>query len=96
MKLTAKQKLHVEQAGKHLSFGYMLMTLAMDHFDDCELQLKDVGVMKQKIKQCAGRTESAYRIFCDEFKPLLGETNGGVLLKEYEELKEKINKLAFA
>ena len=31
MTLTAKQKLHVEQAGKHLSFGYMLMTLAMGH-----------------------------------------------------------------
>ena len=95
MNLTAKQKLHVEQAGKHLSFGYMLMTLAMDHFDDCELMLKDVGVMKMKIKQAAGRTEGAYRIFCDEFKPLLEGTDG-ILLKEYEELKEKINQLAFA
>lgn len=94
MNLTAKQQMHVEQAGKHLAFGYMLMTLAMDHFDDSELLLKDVGVMKQRIKQLAGRTQKDFNIFCDEFKPLLEGTDG-ILLKEYEELKAKINKMAF-
>lgn len=93
MQLNEQQMASVSKAGKHYAAAYMLMTLAIDHIDEGDMMLTRIGKMKQRIKQGARRTQQAYDDFCREFKPLLEDAPDGVILGEFEELKEKINRI---
>lgn len=80
-------------ARKAMSKGYILMTLAMDYFDECELQLKKIGLCRFRLKQIAGRVQREYGCFCDAFKPLLTDGDGEAVLRDFEELKGKVDAL---
>lgn len=80
-------------ARKSMSKGYLLMTLAMDYFDDCELKLRKMGLYRLRLKQLGGRVQQAYGAFCDGFKPLLADGDGEAVLRDFEDLKGKVDAL---
>ena len=81
------------KAGKEYAFVYMLMTCAIDHADEGNKAIQQLGMYRTEIKMNAERVQKAFDVFCRDFKKYLAHGNDKVILADWGRVSEGINKV---
>ena len=92
-KITERQLELINEAGKAYAAAYLLMTVAMDYVDSGDGAVKAAGFHRNDIKQECGRVHKQFDRFCQSFRKYIGQGDSRVILRDYEELKPKIEEL---
>lgn len=92
-KITERQLELINEAGKAYAAAYLLMTVAMDYVDSGDEAVKAAGFHRNDIKQESGRVQAQFDRFCKAFDKYIGQGDSRVILRDYEELKPKIEEL---
>lgn len=90
---TQKQWELVQHAGACYAAAYLLMTVAMDYVDSGDGAVKAAGFHRNDIKQESGRVQAQFDRFCKAFRKYIGQGDSRLILRDYEELKPKIEEI---
>lgn len=93
MQLTERQLELINEAGKAYAAAYLLMTVAMDYVDSGDGAVKAAGFHRNDIKQESGRVQAQFDRFCKAFDKYIGQGDSRVILKDYEEIRPRIEKV---
>lgn len=93
MQLTERQLELINEAGKAYAAAYMLMTVAMDYVDSGDEACRAAGFLRNDIKMESGRVQAAFDRFCKTFSKYIGQGDSRVILRDYEEIKPKIEEI---
>lgn len=93
MKITERQMELINRAGRCYAACYLLMTVAMDYADAGDEACKAAGYHRNDIKMESGRVQAAFDRFCKTFSKYIGQGDSRVILKDYEEIKPKIEEI---
>lgn len=93
MELTEARKLALKRAGKHYAATYLLLSIAVDHAEEGEMALRQIGMNRNEIKMNANRTMKAFDAFFTGFKRYLHKDDGKVIMRDFENLKPQIDKI---
>lgn len=92
-KITERQLELINEAGKAYAAAYLLMTVAMDYVDSGDGAVKAAGFHRNDIKQECGRVHKQFDRFCQSFRKYIGQGDSRVILKDYEEIRPRIEKV---
>ena len=92
-KLSEYQEEKVLEAGKAYAAAYLLMTVAMDYVDSGDGAVKAAGFHRNDIKQECGRVHKQFDRFCQSLRKYIGQGDSRVILRDYEEIKPRIEKV---
>lgn len=83
----------LHKAGKHYAATYMLMTIAIDHADEGDKAVKDLGLDRNEIKMNAARVQKSFDVFCKDFKKYIAHGDDKVILNDWERISAGIEKV---
>lgn len=83
----------INEAGKAYAAAYLLMTVAMDYVESGDDSVKAAGFHRNDIKQESGRVQAQFDRFCKAFRKYIGQGDSRVILKDYEEIRPRIEKV---
>ncbi len=93
-KLTVEERDRLlQKAGKEYAVTYMLMTIAIDHADEGDRAVAELGLNRNEIKMNAERVQKAFDVFCRDFRKYIAHGDDKVILNDYERLTAAIEQV---
>lgn len=93
MPMRERQKELLHRAGKHYAATYMLMTIAIDHADEGDKAVSELGLYRNEVKMNAARVQKAFDMFCKDFRKYIEKGDSAVILSDYERLTADIERI---
>ena len=92
-KITERQLELINEAGKAYAAANLLLTLAMDYIDSGDMAVNKAKCDCHEIKSTAKGVQRHFDLYCKTFSKYIGKDDSRLILRDYEELKPKIEEL---
>lgn len=90
---TQKQWELVQHAGACYAAANLLLTLAMDYIDSGDMAVNKAKYDCHEIKSTAKGVQRHFDLYCKTFSKYIGKDDSRLILRDYEELKPKIEEI---
>ena len=83
----------MENVNKHFSATYLMLSLAMNHFEQGVEILKEYGLPKHEIKRSINVIEKQFDKVDKEYRKLITDKGGKLFVEDYESVLNKFDKI---